>query len=1168
MEKKMFSLAVALAMMVLCTDVVIGAILFEDDFDNKTGVPDTNKWQILKTVPAGYTQNQVQITVDVNDKLNIHFDNDPNVYKTYRSQGVQTVNRYGLSWNGIYNRILASGGRRMLIFDMCLYNGAAGPMPDFWLTTADGTAEGRARSSYTTSMVGFELGTYWSDERVVSLKKADEGTGYRTYYHLSGPIGGPNSPGYDANDTYHNFKHCIITVDANNIKFYIEDSNYAPDMTPVKTLVTADYFDAADLSKGLYAYIGMEQYGAYADYDCKFEGIVISDDSPADSKVTTSFYHDDFDVYPGSPADWQDYCTVAYSNSAADGNLVMSFVNSQGTIVAAGRKALPTPSDYSGRNFLYYTYDIKEIAGSWTGLDMVVSGTQLTSAGWPSPEFRVTLYQQPNSPGYKYNNRVYTRNASGTWTTPVPYDGLLYDRISPYGDIGEMTLAINDTNFVLYLNGTQLAAGTHGLASDINGWTESYMNLFAYTYGTGNNHAHINSVDASGSVPVLLQQEKATCYEPTKLASKEYVIRHLCTRADILQINIPYGHYDDVNIVRDVQDWIDTAHDYGMKIAFSHQSVPNQGQIAPAIGPNDLYYSPDSNTIRPESGSLGPVGYPDHGIDFGNVSDVNAFCLSLKTFLSKLDNLDYYFFNETSLPHPIWPFPYDPYDGEPPYFVWGTYSDAALEDFRLDVDVNDPNAKFPVEPNDSVFVTEHPEKFVVVGKSGEANETTWNKWWNWRFRITRRYMDAVAKAVHEQMDSQQNTFFKGVIYFASNPYTYDTKYNLAQTKWKSFGVAIDDVNLSYVPSVNGLASSEYIDILISEDAAYQMCSSPLGPSDSVKYFKTAAEKYGKDWGNFLELWLYDANTDPNINTYPSAATLDTVLGITTQYNCRMIAAYHDGVFLPEDLPDYNNFDENYSSTISDWWGQHIVSIQANSPSPANGATCVSIDADLSWTAGVGATSHDVYFGTIPLNDANHSSNEFKGNQAGAIYDPNTLDANTTYYWRIDEVGNGTTTGDVWSFTTAAPTTIFADGFESNFDKWTDGGTTDWDRTTSYKYSGSYSAHAGNSDNDLISDNINTAGYYSMTITCWYMDDGIDDDDNIYLQLYDGTNYDDKFELGNTSPDDAWYKYEVTLYNTGSDAQYFNSNFRLKFEGTSIDSGENLWIDDVSVVAQY
>ena len=149
--------------------------------------------------------------------------------------------------------------------------------------------------------------------------------------------------------------------------------------------------------------------------------------------------------------------------------------------------------------------------------------------------------------------------------------------------------------------------------------------------------------------------------------------------------------------------------------------------------------------------------------------------------------------------------------------------------------------------------------------------------------------------------------------------------------------------------------------------------------------------------------------------------------------------------------------------------------------------------------------------------------------------------------------------------TAQADVLLEDGFETNFDKWTDGGTTDWDRTTSQKHTGSYSAHCGSRDNDLISDNMNTSSSSSITIVLWYRDDDIDDKDNVYLKLYDGDNYDNKFELGN-STEDTWHQYEVTINNSGADAQYFHSTFRIKFEGSSIDRGENLWIDDVTVSA--
>jgi len=95
----------------------------------------------------------------------------------------------------------------------------------------------------------------------------------------------------------------------------------------------------------------------------------------------------------------------------------------------------------------------------------------------------------------------------------------------------------------------------------------------------------------------------------------------------------------------------------------------------------------------------------------------------------------------------------------------------------------------------------------------------------------------------------------------------------------------------------------------------------------------------------------------------------------------------------------------------------IKTEKASNPSPGNGAAGVAIDADLSWTAGIDAVSHDVYFGTNPGNLPQVSTQ-----QAGTTYDPGTLAQGTTYYWAIDEhdSSGAITYGDVWSFTTGVP----------------------------------------------------------------------------------------------------------------------------------------------------
>jgi len=83
-----------------------------------------------------------------------------------------------------------------------------------------------------------------------------------------------------------------------------------------------------------------------------------------------------------------------------------------------------------------------------------------------------------------------------------------------------------------------------------------------------------------------------------------------------------------------------------------------------------------------------------------------------------------------------------------------------------------------------------------------------------------------------------------------------------------------------------------------------------------------------------------------------------------------------------------------------------------SPSPSGGATGISTTPTLTWSSS-GATTYDVKFGT-----ANPPPQVTTG-QAPASYTPSTLSANTQYFWQIVAHNSiGTTTGPVWSFTTA------------------------------------------------------------------------------------------------------------------------------------------------------
>ncbi len=177
-----------------------------------------------------------------------------------------------------------------------------------------------------------------------------------------------------------------------------------------------------------------------------------------------------------------------------------------------------------------------------------------------------------------------------------------------------------------------------------------------------------------------------------------------------------------------------------------------------------------------------------------------------------------------------------------------------------------------------------------------------------------------------------------------------------------------------------------------------------------------------------------------------------------------------------------------------------------SPDPANVAVDIKQTPLLTWSPGVYAASHQVYFGTDKeaVRNADTGSPEYKGtgNLGAESFDPGKLLWNTTYYWRIDEANNvnpdSPWTGNVWSFTTANFLTV--DDFESYndldpddpesnriFNVWLDG----YDDPTNGSLVGYDNppfaeqtiVHGGNQSMPLFYDN--SVGYSEATLTLTY-----------------------------------------------------------------------------------
>ena len=180
----------------------------------------------------------------------------------------------------------------------------------------------------------------------------------------------------------------------------------------------------------------------------------------------------------------------------------------------------------------------------------------------------------------------------------------------------------------------------------------------------------------------------------------------------------------------------------------------------------------------------------------------------------------------------------------------------------------------------------------------------------------------------------------------------------------------------------------------------------ITPSDNTKKLKLAFTQLSLET-TYDYLYVYDgANT--------SATLLATLNGST----------------LPSDITATNSVGQltiRFTSDISNvgTWGGFLATVTSitlptpsciSSPtSPTDVSTNQSLTSTLSWPAATYATSYDVYFGTtLPGTPTTNTSS--------TTYNPGTLLAGTTYFWKIVPKNTiGEPTGcSTWSFTTLTP----------------------------------------------------------------------------------------------------------------------------------------------------
>lgn len=152
------------------------------------------------------------------------------------------------------------------------------------------------------------------------------------------------------------------------------------------------------------------------------------------------------------------------------------------------------------------------------------------------------------------------------------------------------------------------------------------------------------------------------------------------------------------------------------------------------------------------------------------------------------------------------------------------------------------------------------------------------------------------------------------------------------------------------------------------------------------------------------------------STYKTTIVPALGAGATATINFTDLGPWNSGMVILTIEVDVFNVVAESDETNNQY--QHSFSVaqgppgQPSNPSPSNGAVGVSITPVLSWSAGSGATTRDVYFGTtVP-------PSMVSSNQTSTSYTPGQLAAGQTYYWRtVEKNAQGSTQGPVWSFTT-------------------------------------------------------------------------------------------------------------------------------------------------------
>jgi len=161
---------------------------------------------------------------------------------------------------------------------------------------------------------------------------------------------------------------------------------------------------------------------------------------------------------------------------------------------------------------------------------------------------------------------------------------------------------------------------------------------------------------------------------------------------------------------------------------------------------------------------------------------------------------------------------------------------------------------------------------------------------------------------------------------------------------------------------------------------------------------------------------------------------------------------------------------------------------------------------------------------------------------------------TTSYFTDGEQSTDDTLNIMWG--------LLNDGFEGTpWDFYWVQGTTDWQPGAGYGGS-TYSAEHASGDTDLTSDDLNTSGAGTITVSFWFKIKALNKGP-LWVQIFNGSTYDNWVDLVSYPGvvKNAWIQFSQAITDP-PDSQYFIPNFSINFDGSTLTT--NTFIDDVLI----